>query len=462
MRIAQAALAVMLAAPALADVGDQLARIIASDADIDDQFGKSVAVDGQIAVVGAIRADEGAPSSGAAYLFDISDPTKPRELSKLIADDVPESRRFGNAVAIDGNIVVVGASLANDNGGNSGAAYIFDVTDPVNPFQIAKLLPDDTRQNAQFGNAVAVDGDIVLVAARLDDLEGELAFAGSAYLYRASTGQFLSKFIPDVHFVSSHFGDSVALSDGIAAIGAPEQNGGRGFAYIFDVSDPLLPFQLARIFPIDHGHVHFGAAVALADGILVVGEPLDDDTGDHAGSATIYDISDPSSPQRLADLLASDARPDDGFGDNLAVSGSIVIVGVRNLSAPRNRAYLFDISDPATPIELSILTPQNEFVPGENADYDRFGFGVATDAGNALVGASLDDAGGFDVGAVYIFRAALCPADIDGDGDADAEDFFAYLDLFANGDDRADIDGDGDIDAEDFFAYLDLFVQPCQ
>jgi len=54
-----------------------------------------------------------------------------------------------------------------------------------------------------------------------------------------------------------------------------------------------------------------------------------------------------------------------------------------------------------------------------------------------------------------------CPADIDGDGDADSDDFFAYLDLFASGDDRADIDGDGDRDADDFFAYLDLFAVGC-
>ncbi len=55
-----------------------------------------------------------------------------------------------------------------------------------------------------------------------------------------------------------------------------------------------------------------------------------------------------------------------------------------------------------------------------------------------------------------------CPADIDGDGDADAEDFFAYLDAFAGGDQSVcDIDGDGDCDAEDFFGYLDLFTQPC-
>ncbi|RMH65631.1 MAG: hypothetical protein D6685_05755, partial [Bacteroidetes bacterium] len=58
-----------------------------------------------------------------------------------------------------------------------------------------------------------------------------------------------------------------------------------------------------------------------------------------------------------------------------------------------------------------------------------------------------------------------CPADLDGDGDADAGDFFLYLDLFVacdpNGACEADLDGDGDADAGDFFAYLDLFVAGC-
>lgn len=54
-----------------------------------------------------------------------------------------------------------------------------------------------------------------------------------------------------------------------------------------------------------------------------------------------------------------------------------------------------------------------------------------------------------------------CPADLDSDGDTDADDFFIYLDLFAAGDARADLDGDGDRDADDFFRYLDLFAQGC-
>ncbi len=63
--------------------------------------------------------------------------------------------------------------------------------------------------------------------------------------------------------------------------------------------------------------------------------------------------------------------------------------------------------------------------------------------------------------ATVLMPSIGCAADLDGDGDADAEDFFAYLDLFAAGDSAADIDGDGDIDADDFFAYLDLFAAGC-
>ncbi len=54
-----------------------------------------------------------------------------------------------------------------------------------------------------------------------------------------------------------------------------------------------------------------------------------------------------------------------------------------------------------------------------------------------------------------------CAADLTGDGELDADDFFLYLDLFASGDSRADFEGDGDIDAEDFFLFLDAFAGGC-
>ena len=72
--------------------------------------------------------------------------------------------------------------------------------------------------------------------------------------------------------------------------------------------------------------------------------------------------------------------------------------------------------------------------------------------------------GGYSINSIVVevVPGGGCPADIDGDGDVDADDFFAFLDAFAGGDlPVCDIDGDGDCDADDFFGYLDLFAQGC-
>ena len=103
---------------------------------------------------------------------------------------------------------------------------------------------------------------------------------------------------------------------------------------------------------------------------------------------------------------------------------------------------------------------------GDGFPYSAVSLGDLDDDGfsDLALGAGRDDDGGVNNGAVWILfldGASKCPADIDADGDIDAEDFFAYLDLFADGDDRADIDGDGDIDGDDFIGYLDLFVSGC-
>ena len=89
--------------------------------------------------------------------------------------------RFGISVAISGSTAIVGALLNDDNGTNSGSAYLFDISDPKNPVQIAKLLPNDGAANDQFGTSVAISGAIAIVGAFFDDDNGESS--GSAYLF---------------------------------------------------------------------------------------------------------------------------------------------------------------------------------------------------------------------------------------------------------------------------------------
>ena len=74
--------------------------------------------------------------SGSAYLFDVTDPTDPVELAKLTALDVEANDRFGISVAISGNTVVIGARWDDDLGANSGSAYLFDISDPQQPDRV--------------------------------------------------------------------------------------------------------------------------------------------------------------------------------------------------------------------------------------------------------------------------------------------------------------------------------------
>lgn len=82
--------------------------------------------------------------------------------------------------------------------------------------------------------------------------------------------------------------------------------------------------------------------------------------------------------------------------------------------------------------------------------------GVPSGGNFVLEGEPGDCGGGGDC-----FFQTGCPADVDGDGDADVQDFFGYLDLFGAGDPCADVTDDGSVDVQDFFQYLDLFDQGC-
>ena len=126
-----------LSAPAAnADLGDQLAKLLPDDGAAIDLFGNSVAISGAIAIVGSYRDDDNGTDSGSAYLFDISDPANPTQLFKLLADDGAAEDFFGVSVAIRGapgkEVAIVGATRDDDNGTDSGSAYLFDATAPGN------------------------------------------------------------------------------------------------------------------------------------------------------------------------------------------------------------------------------------------------------------------------------------------------------------------------------------------
>ncbi len=138
--LAAAVASVLSTAPAHADLGDQLFKLLPKDNAAGDIFGRSVAISGATAIVGAVFDDGNGSRSGSAYLFDISDPANPAQIFKLLPNDGAAEDFFGR-VAISGATAIVGALADDDNGINSGSAYLFD----------ASSCPWDLDDNAVVG-----------------------------------------------------------------------------------------------------------------------------------------------------------------------------------------------------------------------------------------------------------------------------------------------------------------------
>jgi len=217
--------------------GNQLLKLTASDAAEVAFFGNSVAISGNTALVGAERDDnDGGLDSGAAYLFDIA---TGNQLFKLIASDAAELDFFGSSVAISGNTALVGASGDEDGGPGSGSAYLFDITTGI---QLFKLTASDAAERDFFGSSVSISGNTALIGASGDD-DGGFG-SGSAYLFDITTGEQIAKLTASDAAQGDEFGFSVTISGNTALVGARfEDNGGffsrdTGAAYLFENEIP--------------------------------------------------------------------------------------------------------------------------------------------------------------------------------------------------------------------------------
>lgn len=206
-------------------------------------YGCSVGIEGSIVVVGA-RTDtaNGVPQAGSVYVYDLSsqNPTQPIGLLAKPTPIIGDS--FGSSVAISGSRVVVGAPGDDEGASAAGAAYAFDLTQPSSFVPVAALFNPNPESVDNFGNAVAINGTHILVAAPRDNTGA--ADAGIAYVYDLSSPAPLQpvRTLPNPSpFANDRFGQALALGAGVAVVGTPNEDKGafdRGGVYVFTVGAP--------------------------------------------------------------------------------------------------------------------------------------------------------------------------------------------------------------------------------
>ena len=186
------------------------AKLTASDVAEDDQFGVSVSISGDYALVGALGDDDAGSTSGSAYIF-MRNGSSWTEQAKLTASDAAADDLFGFSVSISGDYAVVGAYLDDDAGDKSGSAYIFMRND-TSWIEQAKLTASDAAADDQFGFSVSISGDYAVVGAYLDDDAGDRS--GSAYIFMRNGSSWIeqAKLTASDAAADDLFGISVSIS----------------------------------------------------------------------------------------------------------------------------------------------------------------------------------------------------------------------------------------------------------
>jgi len=370
-------------------------KLLASDATAWDDFGYSVAVSGDTAVVGAHTDSDNASSSGSAYVFryDGSDWV---EEAKLTASDGAAGDLFGFSVAVSGGTAVVGAGRDDDSGSSSGSAYVFryNGSDWV---EEAKLTASDGAAFDWFGEQVAVSGDTAVVGAAGNDDSG--GRSGSAYVFRYDGSDWVeeAKLTASDAAISDGFGERVAVSGDTAVIGASgdDDNGlSSGSAYIFRY-DGTTWVEEAKLTASDGATNHsFGISVAVSGDTAVVGASGDAFTG--PAYVFRYDGSDWIEE---AKLTASDGAAWDYFAFSVAVSGDTAVVGARH-DDQFGSAYVFRYNGSDWVEEAKLTASDAAPSPSFGA---RLGISVAVSGDTAVVGANGDDDNGPNSGASYVY-----------------------------------------------------------
>ncbi len=406
------------------DTVNQTAKLV-NDGGAYDNFGYSVAISGDTAVVGVPYDSRAAVEQGSAYVFVRSGASWTQQ-ARLTANDGSANDAFGWTVAISDNTIAVGAPGNSVAFNTQGSAYIF-TRGGTSWTQQQQLTANDAAAGDLFGSSVAVSGDTVVVGASGDDVNAAGDDRGSAYVFvRGGTNWTQQTRLVSAVSVDAFFGVSVAVSGDTVVVGAYNDTVGtnlsQGSAYIF-IRNGVNWTQQARI--TGNGGAaadNFGNSVAIDGGTVVVGA-FAADVGSNVdqGSAYVFVRSGATWTQQ-AQLNSANGAADDTFGDGVAISGNNIIVGASGddigSNTDQGSAYIFTRSGTS-------WTQQQQLTANDGTSDDLFGYSVAVSGSNFIAGAYGDDIGlKPDQGSAYIF-ASLSTAprkpffDYDGDGRAD-------------------------------------------
>lgn len=447
----------------------EINKLVPKDRQGYENFGYSVGISGEYAVIGANVDDKDAngdnpiSDAGSAYIFKKQRDGKWKQVQKIVASDRANGDNFGWSVAINLNHIVVGAIYhdkdiqGHNHGPSSGAAYVFELGDDGVWIQKQKLIANPIESQILFGNSVAIDGNTIAVGCSwyakdaTGTPESNLNGAGAVFVFDKTGGswvqsQILTPKIRTIDNLGDDLGYSVSICGDLLIAGAWQSDFDAkglnkmetsGAAYIFERNGGKWK-EVQKIVPSDRAaHDEFGVSVAISGDNAIIGaraktETTDPDSRAYTGNAYIFSrkaapgrvrpdggvilTPDDGTWKQVLKISPEDRRPDDYLGWSVSMSGDFAIVSAMkqdtdsldNLINDGGAIYVF-YQD-----RNGRWSQTGKLATFDRSQLDNFGYAVAISGCDIIGGTIVDQEDDKDAnaltsaGSAYIFSAADC------------------------------------------------------
>ncbi len=440
------------ASTALCQGGSELTR---PNPAADDLFGATLAHDGDRIAVGS-RGTAG--DSGTLHLYDFLN--NAWDLSASITIPTGESgARFSDGLALDGDTLFVGASLANVGSLNAGRVFVYERIGD-NWIHTQTLEDPEPQEEAWFGVSCAIDGDVAVVGSR-EDADG-INRSGSVFVYRkdlSGTWQFEAKLRAETPKTFGFFGHAVDIQGDRLVVGSIFGNGGAfesGTVRVFERFNGFW-FQTAKLIPPgQNGNDFFGIDLSMKDNRVLIGARKNDSFGPDSGAAylfenttgtwTLINTFGPSEPQLSGE-----------FGNKVSLSDSFAAIGawstVHN-DVRGGACEIFSVRNDTFP-SVKVIHPD------QPTQFGSLGHDVDLDDSRLVLAAYEDDFYGNEAGKAWEMSLQGCLADVNGDGMVTPTDFTAWVSAFNSNAPECDQNGDGMCTPTDFTAWVGNYNAGC-
>lgn len=361
------------------------------------------------------------------------------QLQKITACDRFQNEQFGYSTSLSENYMIVGSvdegTLSQSGASSEGAAYIFKRSTNNEWVEIQKIVANDRKEDDHYGGSVAISDNYAFVGSSGQDFDSQssnkMTFAGAVYVYkRHANGQWIQqqKLVPADRERNASFGNSITISDKYLIIGAANESTdpsntqsfpSSGAVYIYEKDSNGNWYETQKLIASDRAtSAYFGHCMSISGDRIAVGaywaktDANNENSLKTAGAVYIYDKNAEGYWEETQKIVPNDRAKYDFFGFSVAIDGDNLLVGSyrkwKNGDGIVGAAYLYKLDDNGNWIETQKLEAS------DGGKLDSFGRTVALNGNIAIVGASgdYDDKNGnnplLEAGSVYVFTTDDC------------------------------------------------------